>query len=191
VATGPVPEVGGQVPEIGGQAPEEDAMKVDDDDSGAGNAWSLNDMKDCLEEETSDTQNNLWNPNGYGDNCVFMGLSHVTGSPLDKIEESIGRPVNPANWALNDERVPRVVADHNLQISDDIPPECYFEEGGRAAVWYHAARGGHVVEIEHGSDERNMTYRDYQGHANGQDVTDEVRRDGHRRYIHGYVENQD
>jgi hypothetical protein len=134
----------------------------------------LNELGDVLEEETEAPEHNIWNPDGYKNNCAYMGFANVTGKPLDEIEDDIGSPPLDAD-GLPDDKIERARERYGLRITPSPPPEEYFEEGGRASMLYRDGQVGHVVEWEHGDNERNMTFRDYQEYGHGQDVTDEVR----------------
>lgn len=113
-----------------------------------------------------------------------MGLSHVTRLPLEHINNAFWGG-EPPPGGLPPDKVYEAAQHLGLRITESPPPEEYFEDGGRAAVWYTTPQGtGHVAEVERGSDERNMTYVCWQSKGTGQDVTDGVRKSANRYYIH-------
>jgi hypothetical protein len=164
---------------------DEDEVEEDFNTNGE-KVFDMREMAETLEEETGELEDgNIFNPNGHLNNCVWMGLSKASGLPLDLVEERIDSPPPEDIGGITFEEVQNAAQQMGAYVSTSPPPEDYLENGGRAAVVYlHEHGGGHVVKVEGGNNERNMTYRDYQGFGNGEDVTEEVLSSEGRCYIY-------
>ncbi|KAJ9129939.1 hypothetical protein NKR19_g10123 [Coniochaeta hoffmannii] len=162
----------------------------DDDNVRGFNPADLHELRDCLEEETQPPKTNIWNPDGYTNNCAYLGLANVTSKSVEKIEGDMGRLPEHAD-CLPDEYLAQAAEHYGVRITNAPPPEEYFRDGGKASALYRDGTVGHIVEYEHGDFEPNMTFRDYQRYGHGEDATDNVRRAGEKYYMHKYHGDSD
>jgi hypothetical protein len=120
---------------------EDNDVPVADDDEP--DRWNLDDLRDTLEEETVELDDNPWNPNNYNNNCAYMGVAHISGHDLEEVEGEFGDIPAEDEWGVDEERFGRVLDDHGIAVRESPPPEEYLDDGGRACVAYEPEAEGH------------------------------------------------